>query len=123
LLQQRLEKMTQIPAQLTFFDALPEYSNELYVNAKSKSTLESAPQALAKSIEVLEGLDEWTNEKLYYALKDVAAELGVKANAVMWAVRVAATGTLVTPGGATDILDILGKEESLNRLKNGLARF
>ncbi|MDO4629922.1 MAG: glutamate--tRNA ligase [Planctomycetia bacterium] len=123
LLQQRLEKMTQIPGQLMFFDSLPEYENELYVNGKSKSTLETAPVALAKSIEVLEALDEWTNEKLYYALKDVATELGMKANTVMWAVRIAATGTLVTPGGATDVLDILGKEESLKRLKNGLARF
>lgn len=123
LLQQRLEKMSQIPAQLTFFDALPEYENELYINAKSKSTLETAPTALAKSLETLESVGEWTNETLYYTLKDVAAALGMKANTVMWAVRVAVTGTLVTPGGATDILDILGKEESLLRLKNGLARF
>ncbi len=122
LLQQRLEKMTQIPAQLTFFDVLPQYENALYVNAKSKSTLETAPTALAKSLEVLETLDEWTNEKLYYTLKDAAAALGMKANTVMWAVRVAVTGTLVTPGGATDILEILGKDESLRRIRDGLSR-
>lgn len=123
LLQPRLEKMTQIPGQLTFFDAVPEYENELFVNAKSKSTLETAPAALAKSIEVLSDVEEWTNEKLYFALKDAATALGFKANTVMWAVRAAATGTLVTPGGATDILEILGKEESLNRLRAAAERF
>lgn len=123
LLQQRLEKMTQIPAQLTFFDAMPEFEDELYVNKKSKSTLETAPAALAKGIEMLEGVEEWTNEKLYYALKEAADELGFKANAVMWAVRIAVTGTMVTPGGATDILEILGKEESLARMKKAAARF
>lgn len=123
LLQQRLERMTQIPGQLMFFDALPEFENELFVNAKSKSTLETAPSALAKSIEVLEGVEEWTNEKLFYALKDAAAELGFKPNTVMWAVRIATTGTLVTPGGATDILEILGKEESLKRMKLAVQRF
>ena len=74
--------------------------------------------ALAKSIETLEALEDWTNEKLYFALKEVADGLGFKANTVMWAVRIAATGTVVTPGGATDILEILGKEESLKRLKD-----
>ena len=102
---------------------MPEFEDELYVNKKSKSTLETAPTALAKGIEVLEGVEEWTNEKLYYALKEAADELGFKANAVMWAVRIAVTGTMVTPGGATDILEILGKEESLTRMKKAAARF
>lgn len=123
LLQQRLEKLTQIPGQLGFFDELPAYETDIHVNKKSKATLETAPVALAKSIETLEALEDWTNEKLYYALKEVADGLGFKANTVMWAVRIAATGTVVTPGGATDILEILGKEESLKRLKDGLSRF
>ncbi|MBQ6108402.1 MAG: glutamate--tRNA ligase, partial [Thermoguttaceae bacterium] len=109
--------------QLGFFDELPAYEADIHVNKKSKATLETAPVALAKSIETLEALEDWTNEKLYYALKEVADGLGFKANTVMWAVRIAATGTVVTPGGATDILEILGKEESLKRLKDGLSRF
>ena len=122
LLQQRTEVLTDIPGKLGFFDALPEYDNSLYIHKKSKSDEQSAKEMLTAAIPVLEALPAWDDEHIHDALVGLAEKLAVKNAKLMWPVRIAATGTAVTPGGAVEICRILGREETLRRLRDGLAR-
>lgn len=117
LLQQRTEVLTDIPGKLDFFDALPEYDAELFVHKKSKSSKESALKVLGEIIPALEALPEWTDELLLPAMTGLAERMEVKNSVVMWPVRIAAAGKAVTPGGAVEICRILGREETLRRLR------
>ena len=121
LLQARCEKLTDIPEKVDFFDALPEYSVDYYTNKKSKTNPDVSRAMLEAVIPVLEGLAEWTDEAIHDALVDLAQRLEVKNATLMWPVRIAAAGKLVTPGGAVEICRILGKDETLRRLNAGLA--
>lgn len=121
LLQPRTEQLTEIPGKLGFFDALPEYESELYVNKKSKSDIASSNKYLALAVAALEKC-EWTDEAILAELKGIAESEGVKNAAVMWPVRIAVSGQLVTPGGAVEICRILGRDETLRRLKLGLEK-
>ena len=122
ILQKRVTQLTQIPEILDFFAALPAYEKELFVNKKSKTNLENAPVVLREAYERLKALPVWDNPSIHDCLIDMAAEKELKNGTVMWPVRIAAAGKTVTPGGAVEILDILGREESLRRLEIGLAK-
>ncbi len=122
LLQQRTEVLTDIPGKLGFFDALPDYDTELYVHKKSKSDRDSALAMLQAALPVLEGLPVWDDEHIHDALTALAEKLEVKNAKLMWPVRIAVTGTAVTPGGAVEICRILGREETLRRMADGIAR-
>ena len=121
LLQARCEKLTDIPEKVDFFDALPEYPVDYYTNKKSKTNPDVSRAMLEAVIPVLEGLTEWTDEAIHDALVDLAQRLEVKNATLMWPVRIAAAGKLVTPGGAVEICRILGREETLRRLRRGLS--
>ena len=121
LLQARCEKLTDIAEKVDFFDALPEYPVDYYTNKKSKTNPDVSRAMLEAVIPVLEGLTEWTDEAIHDALVDLAQRLEVKNATLMWPVRIAAAGKLVTPGGAVEICRILGKDETLRRLNAGLA--
>ena len=122
LLQQRTEVLTDIPEKLDFFDALPEYDAELFVHKKSKSDKESSKDMLGRVIPRFEALTSWEDESILNAMVKLAEELEVKNAKVMWPVRIAAAGKAVTPGGAVEICRILGKEETLRRLRIGLEK-
>ena len=122
LLQARCEKLTDIPEKVDFFDALPDYSVEFYTNKKSKTNSEVSLDMLNKVLPKLEELPEWTNEALHDMLVSFAEELGVKNATLMWPLRIAAAGKLVTPGGAVEICHILGREETIRRVKAGIAK-
>ena len=120
LLQQRTEVLNDIPEKLDFFDSLPEYDKELFVHKKSKSSLESAKQALELIIPRFQALESWDDDSIMDAMLTLAQEMGVKNSVVMWPVRIAAAGKAVTPGGAVEICRILGREETLRRMNIGL---
>ena len=122
ILQQRTEKLSDIPEKLDFFDALPEYSPELFVHKKSKCDRAVALDMLTKMRPRLAALAEWTAESIQHCLVSAAEEFGCKNATVMWPVRIAAAGKAVTPGGAVEILHILGREESLRRLDLGIEK-
>ena len=122
ILQQRVTKLTQIPDMVKFFAKLPEYDKDLFVNKKSKTNLENVPGILSKAIETLQELESWNHDTIHDALIGLAEKLNLKNGTVMWPVRIAASGMSVTPGGAIEILDILGKGESLKRLEIGLRK-
>ncbi len=122
LLQQRTELLTEIPEKLDFFDELPEYDAELFTHKKSKSDAESSRQVLERIIPAFEALPDWNDEMILQAMTALAEEWGVKNAKVMWPVRIAAAGKAVTPGGAVEICRILGREETLRRLRIGLSK-
>ena len=122
LLQARCEKLTDIPEKLDFFDELPEYDVEFFTNKKSKTNPEICRDMLRAAIPALEALPDWNDGAIHDTLISLAEHLGVKNATLMWPVRIAAAGRLVTPGGAVEICRILGREETLRRLALGLGK-
>lgn len=122
ILQPRITKFGDIPGLIGFFAAQPDYSTDLFINKKSKTNLENSPQMLKAAIEALEGISGWTVTEIHDSLIGLAEKLGVKNGTLLWPVRIAAAGVTVTPGGAMEILAVLGRDESVKRLKAGLEK-
>ena len=122
LLQARCEKLTDIPEKVDFFDALPDYDVEFFTNKKSKTNAEVSLKMLEAVIPALEAIPDWTVDAVHDTLIDLAASLEVKNATLMWPVRIAVAGKLVTPGGAVELCHILGKEEILRRLRLGMEK-
>ena len=122
LLQPRTELFTDIPEQIDFIDALPEYDNALYCHKKMKTNEENSLESLKDILPVLEGIDDWTEENIHEALFKLIEEKGVKNGIVLWPLRVAVSGKSFTPGGGIELCVILGKEESISRIKKGIEK-
>ncbi len=122
ILKQRTTKLTDIPEKIDFFKALPAYEKELYINKKSKTNLENAPVMLKAVYDELSALPAWESDRIHDALINLAQKLEVKNGTVMWPARISVAGKTVTPGGAIEILDILGRDESLRRMELGLEK-
>ena len=122
ILQQRVTRLTQIPDMISFFDVQPEYEKEIFVNKKSKTNLENSPVVLQMVIDKLKTLESWDHDSIHDCLINLAQEQGLKNGTVMWPARIAVSGKTVTPGGAIEILDILGREEAIGRMEKGLAK-
>ena len=120
LIKTRLSTLNEIAEMVDFFSELPDYSTELYVHKKMKSNEEIALDSLQKCLPVLEDLDDWTNDSLYETLVDLVQQLGLKNGQMLWPVRTALSGKPTSPGGATEIAEIIGKEETLKRIKIGI---
>ena len=123
LLAGRVSCLSEIPEKVGFLRALPEYDVALFPNKKNKVTPELCPSLLSAAIDAVSGLSSFDNDTLFAALSAVAEAAGVKAGAIFWCVRIAVSGQTVTPGGATEIMEVLGREESLARLRIALAKF
>ena len=122
LLQQRCEVLTEIPEKVDFFEALPDYDLGLYSNKKSKTNPENSLEMLHVLLPRLKELSDWTDETIHGMLVSLAESLEVKNAKVMWPLRIAVSGKAVTPGGAIEICRILGKEETLRRVADGIQR-
>ena len=120
LLQARCEKLTDIPEKVDFFDALPEYSAELFTNKKSKTDAEVSLRMLEAVSPVLSALPDWSQDAIHDALVALAERLGVKNATLMWPLRIAVAGKAVTPGGAVELCRILGRDETLRRIALGM---
>ena len=116
MVKTRIEIFPDIPEKISFFEEIPDYDSELYVHKKMKSTKESSLEVLKEVLPVLEAEEDYSNDALYTLLTGFAAEHGLKNGTVLWPIRTALSGLPQTPGGATELLEILGKEESLRRL-------
>ena len=122
LVQPRCDTWLDIAPQVDFLDALPEYSNALYCHKKMKTNEENSKEALEQVLPVLEGLSAWTYDAIHDALIGRARSLELKNGRIMWPVRTAVSGKAVTPGGAVELCHILGREESLRRIRQGIAQ-
>ncbi len=121
LLHDRTEKLSDIPEQLDFIDALPEYDPALYCHKKMKTNEENSLESLKEILPVLEGLSTWTYEALHEALFALIEKLGVKNGLILWPLRVAVSGKAFTPGGGVELAELLGKEDTIDRVKKGIA--
>lgn len=120
LLQNRTEVFTDIPEQVDFIDEMPDYDLALYENKKMKTNRETALDALERSLPVLEGITDWHFDVIHDELFKLIADMGVKNGYILWPVRVAISGKQFTPGGAFEIAEIIGKEDTLSRMKRSI---
>ncbi|MFR3626491.1 MAG: glutamate--tRNA ligase [Lachnospiraceae bacterium] len=121
MVKTRIEVFPDIAAQVDFFETLPEYDPEMYVHKKMKTTKETSLETLKEVLPLLEAQEDYSNDALYETLAAYVAEKGVKTGFVMWPIRTAVSGKQMTPAGATEIMEVLGKEESLERIRKGIA--
>ena len=120
MVKTRIEIFPDIPALVDFFETLPEYDPEMYCHKKMKTTKESSLEVLTELLPILEEQTDYSNDALYQTLLAYVEKKECKNGYVMWPVRTAVSGKQMTPAGATEIMDILGKEESLNRIRKGI---
>lgn len=122
MIQSRTELFTDIPEMIDFIDALPEYDTAMYCHKKMKTNEETSLEALKAALPVLEALDEWTEEAIHKALFDLIAKLEVKNGWLLWPVRTAVSGKQFTPGGGVELCHLLGKDETLSRIRRGIEK-
>lgn len=120
LLHTRIAYFGEIKDFIGFVTSRPEMDSSLYINKKNKTTPENCKEVLVDVLPVLESVEDWTNDTLFAVLKDYAVSSGKKAGAVMWAVRIAIGRQAVTPGGATELMEVFGKTESIERIKQAI---
>ncbi|MDO4475821.1 MAG: glutamate--tRNA ligase [Lachnospiraceae bacterium] len=120
MVKTRIEVFTDIEPMVKFFDQLPEYGLELYTNKKWKVTPEKSLKVLTDLLPVLEEQEDYSNDALYSILKNYADTNELKAGFVIWPVRIAVSGQQNTPAGATEIMEVIGKEETLLRMRKAI---
>ena len=122
MVQTRIEVFPDIQEMVDFFEELPEYDVEMYTHKKMKTSKESSLEVLTELLPLLEEQTDYSNDALYQTLLSYVEKKGCKNGYVMWPVRTAVSGKQMTPAGATEIMEILGKEESLARIRTGIGK-
>lgn len=122
LVQTRMETLPEVKELVDFFEALPDYDVEMYCHKKMKTNLENSLEILTEEYERLKEVSDWTLETLHQELMEYIGEKGIKNGTGLWPVRTAVSGKQSTPGGAFEIMEILGKEESLRRMETGIRK-
>ncbi len=122
MVKTRIEILPEIKDQIDFFEELPEYDIAMYTHKKMKTDSESSLATLKDVLPRLEAFDDYTNDALYAMLSEYVKEKEVKTGFVMWPLRTALSGKQQTPAGATEIMEILGKEEAIRRIKIGIEK-
>ena len=121
LLHTRISKLSDINEKMAFFINLPEYSIDLFLNKKNKiSEYNTVKLVLENTLEVLQVCESFDNDTLFAALAPLTEKLGLKTGTIMWCIRIAVSGMAATPGGATEIMEVIGKKESIARIKQAL---
>lgn len=120
MVKTRIEVLPDITDHIDFFQELPEYDTDMYFHKKMKSTKETSLTVLREVLPLLEKQEDYSNDALYAALSAYVTEKGYKTGFVMWPIRTAVSGRQMTPAGATEIMEVLGKEESLERIRKGI---
>lgn len=122
LMQGRTEVFNRVPDMVAFLAEMPEYDNDLYTHKKMKTTPESSLEALNFILPVLESIENWRESDIHDALMSAIADAGRKNGAVLWPLRIAISGLASTPGGAVEIAYLLGKDETVARVKKAIAK-
>ena len=120
LVQTRIEIFPDIAGHIDFIEELPDYDTAMYTHKKMKTTKESSLTVLNEILPVLAAQTDYSNDALYTVITAFVKENGYKNGYVLWPLRTAVSGKQMTPGGATELMEILGKEESLRRIQTGI---
>ena len=122
MVQSRIEIFPDIAGHIDFFENVPDYDISMYTHKKMKTTPEISLEILKELLPVLESTEDYSNDALYELIKDFVAKKGCKNGQALWPVRTALSGKQMTPGGATELMEVLGKEESLVRIKAAIEK-
>ncbi len=122
LVKTRIEVLPEVKEHIDFFEALPDYDVNMYVHKKMKTNLSNSLEILQEEYELLKQQEDWSFDGLKGALMDYIGKKEIKNGTGLWPVRTAVSGKQTTPGGAFEILEILGKEESLRRIEVGISK-
>lgn len=120
MVKTRIEVFPDIAGHIDFFENMPEYDPSMYIHKKMKTTKETSLEVLKDILPLLENQEDYSNDALYETLSQYVSDKGVKTGYVMWPVRTAVSGKQMTPAGATEIMEVLGKDESLARIRKGI---
>ena len=120
MVQTRIEIFPDIKDHIDFFEELPEYDVAMYTHKKMKTNSENSLELLQNILPILEEQEDYSNDALYEVLLKYAKDNELKTGFVMWPIRTAVSGKQMTPGGATQLMEVLGKEESIRRIKKGI---
>ncbi len=121
MIKTRIEILPDINEQIDFFEEMGEYDLELYTHKKMKTNCETALEVLKELVVKFDEQEDYSNDALFEVLKNYVTEKGIKNGYAMWPIRIAVSGKQNTPGGATEIMEIIGKEESIKRMNNAIA--
>ncbi|MBQ4071790.1 MAG: glutamate--tRNA ligase [Clostridia bacterium] len=123
LLRTRITKLSEINERMAFFISLPDYERELFLNKKNKiSDFELVKTVLTSALDILSATDSFDNDTLFAGLTPLTESLGLKTGTIMWCIRIAVSGMTATPGGATEIMEVIGKDESIARIKAAISK-
>lgn len=122
LVKTRIEILPDIASHIDFFDKLPEYETAMYTHKKMKTNTENSLEVLKELLEILKTWEDWSEEGLNQVAMKYIAEKGIKNGQGLWPLRTAVSGKQMTPGGAFEIMYILGKEESIERISMGIKK-
>ncbi|MDE5965978.1 MAG: glutamate--tRNA ligase [Lachnospiraceae bacterium] len=122
LVKTRIETLPEIKEHIDFFEELPDYDTEMYIHKKMKTNLSNALEILREEYELLKAQQDWSFDGLHTALMDYIQKKEIKNGTGLWPVRTAVSGKQMTPGGAFEILELLGKEEALKRIEIGITK-
>ena len=120
MVKTRIEVLPQIASHIDFFEELPEYDIEMYTHKKMKTNSENSLSLLKEVLPLLENTEDYTNDNLFAILQEFGKEHEYKTGFIMWPIRTALSGKQMTPAGATEIMEVLGKDESIRRIKIGI---
>ena len=120
MVQTRIEIFPDIRDHIDFFEELSEYDVAMYTHKKMKTNAQTSLEVLQEILPVLEAQEDYSNDALYQTLLKYVEQKGCKNGYVMWPIRTAVSGKQMTPGGATELMEVLGKEESLARIRKGI---
>ncbi len=118
----RIETFPDIKEHLDFVDLLPDYDIEMYTHKKMKTNAETSLEVLKDIVPVLEAHDDYSNDSLYALIMKYVEEKGYKNGYVLWPIRTAVSGKQMTPAGATELMELFGKDETIRRIKAGIAK-
>jgi glutamyl-tRNA synthetase len=123
LLKTRISRLSEIDEKMSFFITLPEYDKELFLNKKNKiSEFDTVKLVLTEAKDILASIDAFDNDSLFSALSVLTEKLSLKTGTIMWCIRIAVSGMAATPGGATEIMEVIGKDEAIKRIDLALGK-
>ena len=122
MVRTRIEVFPDIADMVDFFESLPDYDPSLFTHKKMKTNAESSLAVLKDLLPILEAQEDFSNEALFAVIKAYIQDKGFKNGYVLWPVRIAVSGRQTTPAGATEIMEILGKEESIARIREAVRK-
>ncbi len=122
MVKTRIEVLPEIKDHIDFFQEVPEYDIAMYTHKKMKTNAENSLALLQEVLPILTAQEDFTNDALFQTLSAFGKEKGYKTGFIMWPIRTALSGKQMTPGGATELMEVLGKEESLKRIQDAIAK-